>query len=267
MSDTAPNSIWYRLRYTPLRDILRGKMTARMDLHRLLDEATVPASVRDLVYEVVKNTRLWRLERLEVAQELLAHFSDGIASGVSPELLVQRFGNERQAAALIRRAKRRNRPLPWHLMRGFGWSIGAVFLLYFGVAFSFLLRAPSPRVNYVANINKEIERTPLEDRAWPLYRRVLLSVPEAREQSFNATDFRGKGSARALDIVRKHPQELELLREGAAKPTFGFLFGATGSAFDAELSPHEKPPQVDPRTGEDLANAALPSLRMLRSLS
>src|SRR5262249_24615218 len=46
-----------------------------------------------------------------------AHFTDGIASGVSPEDLIQAFGDEANAAQLIRRAKRRNRPLYWHSLR------------------------------------------------------------------------------------------------------------------------------------------------------
>src|SRR5687767_15996240 len=134
MSDTLPYSIWYKLRYTPLRDLMRGEITARMDLRRRLEEAAVPPEVRDVVHRVVKRTRLWRLEQLEVAQELLAHFADGIASGASAELLIQQFGDERQAATLIRRAKRRSRPLSWQFMRITGWSVAAVLLVYFAFA-------------------------------------------------------------------------------------------------------------------------------------
>src|SRR5687767_13863067 len=105
MTDTIEQSYWYKIRYTPIRDAVRGRMTARLDLRRRLDEATLPPPVKQLLLRVVTATRLWRLERIEVLQELIAHFTDGLASGISADELIKTFGNEAQAAQLIRRAK------------------------------------------------------------------------------------------------------------------------------------------------------------------
>ena len=68
-------------------------------------------------YQVVRQTRLWRNEKVDVANDLVAHFQDGLAFGHSPDDLLRTFGDPQAAAQLIRRAKRRNRALFWHVGR------------------------------------------------------------------------------------------------------------------------------------------------------
>src|SRR5688572_21701199 len=109
------------------RDILRGRQAddatapvVRRNIEGLIDDAAIPEPAKALVRRVVRRTRLWRRERRDVAGELIAHFADGLAAGETAEGLVEAFGDERRAARLIRRAKRRNRPLAWHVMRGSG---------------------------------------------------------------------------------------------------------------------------------------------------
>src|SRR5687767_12453383 len=115
MSDVAPENLWRRLRYTPARDLVRGRISGSLDVKGTISRSDLPAPAKDLVLRVVKRTRLWLSEKVEVADELLSHFADGIESGTSVGTLIEKFGDERQAAKLIRRAKKRNRPLPWHI--------------------------------------------------------------------------------------------------------------------------------------------------------
>jgi hypothetical protein len=70
-----------------------------------------------------------------------------------------------------------------------------------------------------------------------------------------------------LEIVARHPEELELIRQGAARPTLGFLLGPKGSVYDAELWPDKKPPAVDPVTGQELEIVELPPLQTMRDLA
>src|SRR5262249_2977607 len=127
--DAIEHTIWYKLRYTPVRDVLRGRISGRMDVRRPIENSGLPPLVKELLYRVVRKTGLWRLEQVQVAQELIAHFTDGIAAGQKPEELIKNFGDEKQAAQLIRRAKRRNRPPIWQLARITGWSMAALLLL------------------------------------------------------------------------------------------------------------------------------------------
>src|SRR5688500_15815926 len=105
MSDAVQPGFLRRLRYTPLLDLLRGRVSGRLDVRRRLDASALPPAARVLVGRVVKRTRLWRVEKLDVAEELVSHFADGLAAGESADDLVAAFGDERQAARLIRRAK------------------------------------------------------------------------------------------------------------------------------------------------------------------
>src|SRR6266496_704429 len=189
MSDIMEQTLWYKLRYTPLRDALRGRITARLDLRRLLEGAALPPAVKELIHRVAKKTSLWRLEKLDVTQELISHFADGIESGVSSEELIKAFGNETEAAILIRRAKRRNRPPSWQVLRVLGWLTAALFVFYGGFAIYFFAGRPSPGISYIARVNQTIEKTPLEDRAWPIYRRVLLSLGHISRVSSPAPKF------------------------------------------------------------------------------
>src|SRR4051812_46111302 len=100
-----------KLRYTPMRDLLRGRVSGRLDLRVLVNASGLPTPLQATVLRIAKRTRLWRMEKVEVAHELLAHFADGLDAGETPEKLIEKFGDERAAAKLIRRAKKRNRPL------------------------------------------------------------------------------------------------------------------------------------------------------------
>src|SRR6516162_1412983 len=128
MTDIMEQTFWYKIRYTPLRDVLRGRITARLDLRRLLEESALPPAVTQLIQRVAKKTRLWRLEQFDVTQELISHFAEGIKSGTSPEELIRAFGNETEAATLIRRAKRRNRPPAWKVLRVAGLLTAALLV-------------------------------------------------------------------------------------------------------------------------------------------
>ena len=270
MLDIMEQSLWYKVRYTPLRDVLRGRITARLDLRRLLEATDLPPAVKQLIHRVAKKTRLWRMEQLDVTQELISHFAEGIKSGVPPEELIRAFGNETEAAILIRRAKRRNRPPSWQVLRVTGWLTAALFVFYGGFAIYFFTGRPSPQINYIARVNQTIEKTPLEDRAWPIYRRALLGLGHISRASSPAPKFDVqpwmRDWPRLLETVIRHQEELELIRQGAAKPTLGFLLGAKGSVHDAELWPDQKPPAVDTVAGQELAVVELPPLQTLRDL-
>ncbi len=269
MSDTMKQSLWYKMRYTPIRDALRGQITTRLDLRRALEAAALPPPVKQLIRRVVEKTRLWRLEKLEVTQELISHFADGLKSGGSPDQLIQAFGDESLAATLLRRAKRRNRPVSLQVLRVAGWSTATMLLFYFGFAVYFFAGYPSPRMNYVASVNQRVEKTPPEDRAWPMYRRALVGLGPLWRQELPAPRFEAGPGANEwqflAESVAEHQTELEWIRQGAAKPELGFLIGANGSLRDPELWPDLKP-EIDPVTGQELTSVQLPPLQALRNL-
>ena len=58
-----------RLRYTPLWDLLRGRVSGRLDVKGTIEASGLPAEAKELVRRVVKRTRLWLAEKVDVANE------------------------------------------------------------------------------------------------------------------------------------------------------------------------------------------------------
>ena len=178
----ASTSLWRRLRHTPLRDVFRGRILGRLDVERIIAMDDLPFSLADLVRATVRRTRLWRLEKVDVASELVAHFQDGLATGATTDDLAVRFGDARSVAKLIRRAKLRRRPLPWRSFvfacRGVTYFLGLLLAIYILLAIRIGFGSPSIDRNYVAEINAPVLAVAESQRAWPLYRQALLQGDE-----------------------------------------------------------------------------------------
>jgi hypothetical protein len=258
MTDTL-SSLWHRLRYTRLRDALRGRLDASLDWQSLVALAELPPELAATVRQVVGRSRLWRREKVDVAAELIAHFQDGLAAGRTPTELLQSFGDAQASAQLIRRAKRRGRPMIWHAWR-YGWmSLAAIFLLYVTAGLWMATRRPSVKIDYLANFNKPAIAVPEDQRAWPVYRDALLGLGAGRGKEtvggsvLEITDAKpGDADWKKLEpLLKEHADSVAKLREAAARPSLGFvasisqadfsakdreLFGVTLTKHDIELS-------------------------------
>lgn len=243
MSEAVEPGLLRKLRTTPWRDLLRGRLTQRLDVRRRIQAAAdLPEPARALVLRVVQRTRLWPAERLAVADELLGHFADGLAAGESAATLIDRFGDERQAAKLIARAQRRNRPLPWRALVGAVRVLEAVIILHLLLAAWFFLGRPTFSVDYVAEVNRAALAAPVNQRAWPLYRQALLGLrrdmapPDSNDRVYTMHP----GSAAwpwMVAYLHRHAADLQRVRQGAACAVFGFIYGWNGSIDDPAVFP------------------------------
>jgi len=82
-----------------------------------ITNSNLTAEIQELIRTVVKRSRLWRSERHALALELVSHFGAGLDAGKSADELIRKFGDAKMAAKLMRRAKKRNRPLWWQVLR------------------------------------------------------------------------------------------------------------------------------------------------------
>ncbi|MCA9110675.1 MAG: hypothetical protein KDA52_12040 [Planctomycetaceae bacterium] len=179
------DSWWFRVRMTPWRDLLRGRLSGSLDYRDAMTEFDLPLPLLQTVDEVVQRSRLWPRERSDVAAELCAHFADGLQAGHSVEELQQSFGSAKESAQLIRRSKVRCRSLGWHLWRR-TWQATFVSVVFLAAVCLFLLvryvwAEPTITFDIVAEhdeINREI---PEYDRAWPHYRNGLVLIDRRRE--------------------------------------------------------------------------------------
>ncbi|MCH8006043.1 MAG: ATP-dependent RecD-like DNA helicase, partial [Planctomycetes bacterium] len=136
---------------------------------RLVAEAELPQVLCATVLDVVKRTRLWRSENADVADELIAHFSDGLAAGRSAQTLVSDFGSPELTARLIRRAKRRQRPLAWRAwvrsVQGVGLLLGVVVVIYLYAAVRLFTGTPHISHDYLADVNAGAASVPPAEEA------------------------------------------------------------------------------------------------------
>ncbi|MFO0834959.1 MAG: hypothetical protein U0638_08320 [Phycisphaerales bacterium] len=211
---------------------------------RLLADAALPAPIAGLIAEVTRRTRLWPREKLDVTRELIAHFRDGIEAGRSPDDLVRDFGVPADAARLIRRAKKRCRPVAWRAMRR-TLQAALLFLALVAVVYTFAaVRAftshPTIARNYLEELNAPIAQVPDSDRAWPLYRAAYLALPALPKEL--AADFPNIEPSDprwplALDYLAACAKSLDLARQATRKPCLGRELTMTP---DAELETHSQ---------------------------
>lgn len=219
MSEAIDNRTWRRLRNTPLRDLLRFRVSGRLDWRRVIDEAPITGELKAVVYDVVRRTRLWRSEKASVARELISHFADATDAGVSVPRAIERFGDAKSAARLIRRAKIRNRSYAWHAFRLLRRVTAALIAFYLGAAIYYHTGEANVSVDYVAKLNEPILATPQSDWSWP----ILQTLVPVMDQSPHP-DARWPGEAGWKDSVawlERHASDVETIRRGAAKPAFG----------------------------------------------
>ena len=228
------------LRHTPLTDLLRGRLTGRLDWQGRIAAAGLPPALAERVTEVARRTRLWRTEKTAVAAELIAHFQDGLDAGVSPEQLADDFGDPRTAARLIRRAKRRQRPLAWHAARVAMWGIGGIVALYAVSLGQYILGRPSPSVDYVARLNAPAIAIPEAERAYPLYQEIAKRLRPWPMTEWKAHEHDSAVQNALPDDplwpetvawLHQHADTLAMARRAAAMPKLGLVF----SLFDQDL--------------------------------
>ena len=277
-------STWRRLAKTPLRDFLRGRLTGSLDLHRAIAGAALPPSLSDVILLVVRRTRLWRAERVDVARELAEHFRDGLGAGGTPQRLIQSFGDLRQAARLIRRAKLRRRPLPWRVFRRAQQAVGVLIVCaVMGYAFCwlrFISAKPTIAHNYGLDLTAPARAVPEADRAWPLYRKALLGMtPEPRilkaadatwsddDVTFSAATEvpSGKHWHMVVAWLDENRQALDLIRQAATRPRLGFIYGDPADRAWVEKS-HSDPKLFDLSRNPPLYNLSLNELQDFRNI-
>ena len=268
----ATRSTLSRLLATPLRDVVRGRVTGRLDRQKLIAEAQLPGRLGQLVSDVVRRTRLFRLEKVAVAEELIAHFHDGLEAGRSAQELATAFGDQHQAGRLIGRAKRRNRPLTWRAAlrtaQVTGGLLALVVLLYSLAAARFVLARPSPSRDFLAEINAEPLAAPPQDRAWPEYRAALLALEPPPQLPYRHTPRPGGPGWDVIEAyLERNQAALDLLRAGAAKPALGYVVGFEIEPPDRALWPDLGAGAQHDVDQQHLYGVLLPHLTEMRNLA
>jgi len=261
-----------RLAHTPLRDVVRLRVTGRMDRAAVLARSGLGPQMQGLIARIAKRTRLRRLEKADVTRELVSHFIEAIDAGATGEEAIERFGDPKLAARLIRRAKLRQRGvIPMVIRRGTKGALVALLLMtcvYAYLSVRFFTGSPRVTRDHLAEINAPAAALPEEDRAWPLYREAklrLTGMPDALADTggLDAASIDDRalvGAARAF--VEENEEALELIHHGSEKAGMGAVLS---HEVDAALHPDRAGSGIeDAVIRESLIGVLLPQLGVLR---
>ncbi len=144
-----------------------------MNWRGLIEDSALAGPIQATLISVVANSRLWKHEKFQVANELIAHFEDGIRRGRNETELVADFGDPLVAAKLIRVSKLRNRTMMSKLLSGGIWGGLALGLGYLGLTTFFYFGKANPGTDYLVDLNHQALTVPAEESAWLIYRDVF----------------------------------------------------------------------------------------------
>ncbi len=195
------------------------------------DLQNLPAGAAEFIRLVIKKMRYTRKARLDVQAELTAHFEDELSRCQSnqekeekAEQLIAGFGDAKLLAVLLRRAKKRCRPL-WRtaLVRSFQ-ALG-VIVLYLLVCLSpLLVGKPTITVNYVDWLNELVQSGRDEqDNARPYYEKAIklyVEMPQwlSESRAIRITDLNDVQLTSLSTWLDDNKQAIEALREGTRCP-------------------------------------------------
>ncbi|MGD8501684.1 MAG: hypothetical protein PVJ86_13615, partial [Phycisphaerales bacterium] len=172
---------------------------------RKSDPKNLPTCVVEFIKRLLKKMRYRRKVREDVQAELEAHFEDELKDCAADKereqkakKLIADFGDLKLLAILLRRAKKRCRPL-WRTMvaRTFQ-AVGVLILCFIFYAIWFSSGRPTISVDYLALLNQMNQpEVRDEDNAWAHYEKAIkLYVPES-------------GVARQFISYRRHGRDRE----------------------------------------------------------
>ena len=209
----------------------------------------IPAEAQQLVTTVVKKSRLLRFEKIDVVQELVAHFIDGESAGKSVKQLITDFGDPLVTAQLIHHSKKRNRPVMFKIAKFFGWfllALSSAYLIVFGYFHS---ATPSITTDYMVDLNRPNVEADENDKAWPIYRDAWIKFGLSTNGIFKMDAFwhgenENPKSRLAMPGDESWPQAvaklddiselLDALRTGAKKPILGLELQANPTNYAPE---------------------------------
>ncbi|MHC4739424.1 MAG: hypothetical protein ACYS9Y_11030, partial [Planctomycetota bacterium] len=210
----------------------------------------LPPCAADFIRRIIKKMRYRKKVRADVAAELIAHFEDELkdcSTGEQKEqkaqLLINGFGDVKMLAVLLRRAKKRCRPL-WRTLvaRGFQ-TAGLLILCLIAYIAWFLTGRPVITTNYIEQLNRMVQPTTDESlNAAPLYHEAIEIYAESSVSvsKLIVTNYED-ATSEEKQIMEKwlvdNNDILDLVIEGSKKPYYWLEYGDEENNDDLMLIP------------------------------
>jgi hypothetical protein len=149
--------------------------------HKPTETENLPTSAAEFIKLVIQKMRYRRNVREEVQTELAGHFEDELKDCAPDEdkeqkarQLIEEFGNVKLLAILLRRAKKRCRPLWRTVVVRTLQTVGVLILCFILYTIWFVSGKPTVRIDYLAELNRMAQpQITYENNAWPHYERAI----------------------------------------------------------------------------------------------
>lgn len=185
------------------------------------DFQDLPPSAAEFIGRVIKKMRYRKKVGQDVQAELVAHFEDGLKDCTTDQekeqaalKLIADFGDIRLLALLLRRAKKRCRPLWRTIVARSLQTVGILLLSFILYAVWFSTGKPVITVDYTAMLNK-MNRPELrdEDNAWPNYKQAVSLLIEPNDPNFKTLAFSAGSSGERLKFADLAEDEKQKIAE------------------------------------------------------
>lgn len=212
---------------------LRRQFTSAGDWKSAIARSKLPPEAQSTITTLIKQTKLMRFEKFEIADELIAHFVDGLERGKKINELTSAFGDPEVAAALFRSSKLRSRPMAIRAGKLTFWTLLASGGSYLGLLAFFHAGSPTPDVDYSVAMNQVAASVPEDERAWLVYRDawtkfefsegagerngfdVIFVQDDEGEKTCELVRPEDKGWDRAVEKIKASSELLDAFRAGS----------------------------------------------------
>jgi hypothetical protein len=187
----------------------------------------LPAFAADYIKLVIKYMRYRRSARQEVADELIDHFEAALKDCVNEQekqkkanRMIEEFGDAKLLGVLMRRAKKRCRPLWRTIVARTFQSIAALIIFLILYVLWFLSGKPIITTDYIAELNKLV-RPSADDslNAAPFYQKAIETLVDVNDiKGLLRTDFNDANDQQKEQIrqwLAKNETPLALISKGA----------------------------------------------------
>ncbi|MBN1391352.1 MAG: hypothetical protein JW947_00960 [Sedimentisphaerales bacterium] len=224
----------------------------------------LPVCAAEYIKLVIKNMRYRKKVRLDVQAELAAHFEDELRDCKTDEekeqkaqKLIEDFGDAKLLGVLMRRAKKRCRPL-WRTVAARTFqTVGVLILCLIAYTVWFLTGKPLVTIDYIAEVNRLTRPVADENQnAAPFFEQAVAMCPNRPKgkSDFWRNSFIVANEAERQIIegwVQLCANSLNLIAQGTEKPYYWRQFKTSS----------------DPNDKESLLSFNLPALNGFRYLA
>ncbi len=189
----------------------------------------LPACAAEYIRLVIKNMRYRKTARQEVAEELADHFEEHLKNCTSSEekeqkaqQLITQFGDAKLLGVLMRRAKKRCRPLWRTVVAKTFQAIAAMIICLILYIIWFLAGKPVITTDYIAELNKLV-RPSADDslNAEPLYNKAIETLIDVNDVNEIRPDFYDANNEKKEHIrqwLAKNETALSFVAQGSKLP-------------------------------------------------